>query len=568
MSANQGVTQLDGASEPAREAPRMNNRFRARCASALMHPATVTAVALLLLNDLVFKSVWPESWATGKLSDLAWVVFASPLLAFLLSFLVRRSTVGQRVAFIASYAALPLLYAAFNTFGPVHDLIIRGLSIASGGTSGSPLDVTDSLVIPFGLGIALWVWRRRIASAESLRMRLAVLTAGVAALASVATSESQPDFGMRDVGTSRDGAIHAGAWELGHFRSEDGGLSWRGGSVDSGQIEWGGESVDTPTGRYVIQGPDIVRFGSDGRSKLVFSTAYMQEEGNMWVQEHATSHLDARELTTAPRSIVYHEPSGNLIMAMGIQGVLVGTADGEWTRYAVGRYSPVDFSFLGKTGLLLSNGGFWAVCLALSLSMTGIALMVSRYRREDLPLLSAVAVATLSLLIVLPIVLGVTGLEEVLGQVLLIGLALSPLIVFALIGGAIVLGFMPRESRVRKSLGLGMGIPSLLASGGLLLIFGGSQDHPGGFYGEFNSDLEVTAVIAFTLGIAVVVMSWPQLRYWPPVIAAFLGMVLLVGLAFMLWLHLGVSLALTQASAVALVALAGLVLVGHARRKQ
>ena len=356
MSANQGVTQLDGASEPAREAPRMDNRFRARCASALMHPATVTAVALLLLNDLVFKSVWPGSWATGKLSDLAWVVFASPLLAFLLSFLVRRSTVGQRVAFIASYAALPLLYAAFNTFGPAHDLIIRGLSIASGGTSGSPLDVTDSLVIPFGLGIALWVWRRRIASTESLRMRLAVLTAGVAALASVATSESQPDFGMRDVGTSRDGAIHAGAWELGHFRSEDGGLSWRGGSVDSGQIEWGGESVDTPTGRYVIQGPDIVRFGSDGRSKLVFSTAYMQEEGNVWVQEHATSHLDARELTTAPRSIVYHEPSGNLIMAMGIQGVLVGTADGEWTRYAVGRYSPVDFSFLGKTGLLLSNG--------------------------------------------------------------------------------------------------------------------------------------------------------------------------------------------------------------------
>ena len=96
MSANQGVTQLDGASEPAREAPRMDNRFRARCASALMHPATVTAVALLLLNDLVFKSVWPGSWATGKLSDLAWVVFASPLLAFLLSFLVRRIRLGKR----------------------------------------------------------------------------------------------------------------------------------------------------------------------------------------------------------------------------------------------------------------------------------------------------------------------------------------------------------------------------------------------------------------------------------------------------------------------------------------
>ena len=66
---------------------------------------------------------------------------------------------------------LPLLYAAFNTFEPVHDAILRGLSIASGGTAGSPLDVTDSLVIPFGLGIALWVWQRGVASSESLRVR-------------------------------------------------------------------------------------------------------------------------------------------------------------------------------------------------------------------------------------------------------------------------------------------------------------------------------------------------------------------------------------------------------------
>ena len=189
---------MDGASEAAREGPRLTSSFRARCASAVMHPATVAAVALLLLNDVVFKSMWPGSWATGKLSDLAWVVFASPLLAFLLSFLVGRSSSGQRVAFITSYVALPLLYAAFNTFRPVHDPILGVLSIASGGTAGSPLDVTDSLVIPFGLGIALWVWRGRIPSADSLRMRCTLLVAGVATLASVATSEGHvPSSGVR-----------------------------------------------------------------------------------------------------------------------------------------------------------------------------------------------------------------------------------------------------------------------------------------------------------------------------------------------------------------------------------
>ncbi|ATB45032.1 hypothetical protein [Corallococcus macrosporus] len=38
--------------------------------SAMLHPVTVAAVALLILNDHVFKAQWP-SWWTGKLSDVA-----------------------------------------------------------------------------------------------------------------------------------------------------------------------------------------------------------------------------------------------------------------------------------------------------------------------------------------------------------------------------------------------------------------------------------------------------------------------------------------------------------------
>lgn len=38
--------------------------------SAMLHPAILVAVALLILNDHVFKAQWP-SWWTGKLSDVA-----------------------------------------------------------------------------------------------------------------------------------------------------------------------------------------------------------------------------------------------------------------------------------------------------------------------------------------------------------------------------------------------------------------------------------------------------------------------------------------------------------------
>ena len=139
----------------------MNTTFRQRCASALTHPATVGALAVLLVNDLALKALWSNPWTTGKLSDLAWVVFASPLLAFILSFPARGSRLAQRAGFIIAYIGLPALYAAFNTFEPLHNLIIHGLLTLSGASVGSPFDPTDSLVIPFALGIALWVWKRR-----------------------------------------------------------------------------------------------------------------------------------------------------------------------------------------------------------------------------------------------------------------------------------------------------------------------------------------------------------------------------------------------------------------------
>ena len=237
----------------------MNSGFGRRCEAALVHPATVAALVVLLLNDLVFKSVWPDSWVTGKLSDLAWVVFALPLLAFLLSLVVGKSAVGYRVAFIASYVGLPLLYAAYNTFEPVYYWIIRGLSVTSGGTAESPQDVTDSVVIPLGLVVALWVWRRfdvRDVRAERPRLRWAPLMAGVAAFASIATSSLGPDVGISQVGVADDGTVYADTSFEGVWLSHDGGMSWdkatTGGSNRAAGVR--AARVRTPRGGDTLSG--------------------------------------------------------------------------------------------------------------------------------------------------------------------------------------------------------------------------------------------------------------------------------------------------------------------------
>ena len=169
----------------ARHGTDANASFRERTAAALTHPATLGAVALFLLNDLVLKPAWPDAWLTGKLSDLAFVVFASPLLAFFLALAVRGSARGARVAFVTACVGLPLLYAVFNTFAGVHAPIVDALSLANGGSTQSPLDVTDSIVIPPAMALAVWVWRR---PTGALRARLVMVVAGVAALASIASS--------------------------------------------------------------------------------------------------------------------------------------------------------------------------------------------------------------------------------------------------------------------------------------------------------------------------------------------------------------------------------------------
>ena len=340
----------------------MFHDFRQRCNSALTHPLTIGAVFALLLNDLVFKSLWPDHWVTGKLSDLAWVVFASPLLAFLLSRLCPRNPLAERGTFAIAYLAFPLLYAAFNTFEPLHGWILRAFLPFTGGTAGSPLDPTDSLVIPFGLALALWIWKRPTVGLESVRARLCVFAAIVAGIATVATSVDEPSSTRWLVGISSDGAVIMEGASHEWYRTDDGGLSWtRWTNEGRVTVEWGGKEVNTPRGEYSIQGASVVLIDPTGRTQEVYSTGYLQDESNVWAQRYDTKRLrsdltgmyqDTEDFVAdGPINIVYDERTGNLVVAMGLQGALVGAPGERWERVAVGRFTPTDFSFPGKSAL-------------------------------------------------------------------------------------------------------------------------------------------------------------------------------------------------------------------------
>ena len=542
--------------------------FRRRCEAALTHPSTLFALAALLVNDLILKALFPGAWAMGKLSDLAWMAFAPPLLAFLLSFIVPKSAAGRRAALAIAYGGLPILYAAFNTFAPVHDAIIRALLIgAESGAVGSPMDATDSLVIPFGLALAIWAWRRSAESAGGgTRWRFGLLVAGIAAFASVASSVAERAEGISNLSATEDGTLIATSRpNLRVYTSDDGGMSWA--RDDSGAYDIyrdslvyaSSQSAETPRGEYSITGSGVERVGEGGGRELVYSTRHLRGDANRWVQENATRGRGYRLLATRPNSIIYHAESGNVIAAMGIQGAVVGTPDERWRPVAVGRYSPVDFSLSGKTRALMGQAwGVGAVALALSLSAMTVAALASAYDRyaneKDIGFVGATAF--FCLLAFGALMVGALN-SDVSGVYMIVSLA------------AILTSWIAANRAASKpDDGAGWRFAALSCAATLTLAamtlfsFGFSDN---------NTDfLSVTvAVTAFAAFAALI----PPLAYygrfiarrWMPFALAFLGMNALIILSFALWLTLNLGLIATQVAIAILVGLAAVVLVRHVR---
>ena len=106
----------------------------------LLHPISLLAIATLVINDQVLKARWP-SWWTGKLSDLAGMMFFPLVLAAV--FRHRRACiVVTMVAFALIKTWAPATAACEHVLGWFLDpvVIVR--------------DATDLIALPF----ALWGW--------------------------------------------------------------------------------------------------------------------------------------------------------------------------------------------------------------------------------------------------------------------------------------------------------------------------------------------------------------------------------------------------------------------------
>ena len=330
----------------------------------------------------------------------------------------------------------------------------------------------------------------------------------VAAIATVATSPSPLVEGVTNVQSDEDGitraTMHKGFSGYNTYESADGGLTWA--ADDSFYSNEPSKSARTPSGDYyAIVGTDIVRTREGGR-EVVYSAAYLSESPNTWLRIRETREQGRRELTFAPRAIAYDDASGNVIAAMGMQGVVVIAPDGAWRAVAVGPFEPTDFSLVSKLRGLGDSLFLWlAFALAVSFASLGFAPALLARRR---------------------------GTSEYKRAFFLMAVPAS-LCVFYIV----VAGLYPTETIPGHSFSI--------------------PDTPD----FWNLPVGLIALVVAFAGIAANRPSWRQALAGA---ASVVGMLLLVLLAFVLWLQVNLSLGYADLFALLFVGLAALALFSYA----
>ena len=197
---------------------------------------------------------------------------------------------------------------------------------------------------PSGYGAGR-LWRRR-AYVHALR----IWRRSPPLLTSVATSYDI-EWGVSNVGRIASGTIGANTFE-GFYESMDAGLTWAKTGEDFVPLETRQLmelGVKEPSGIFSGGNIRITNYEVLSSGKEVYSFEYLQSGGNRWMQALDKRDVKDRAIATRPLDIFYDGRSGNLILAMGLQGVVVVAPDGTTTRVAVGPHSPTDFSFWSKT---------------------------------------------------------------------------------------------------------------------------------------------------------------------------------------------------------------------------
>jgi hypothetical protein len=183
---------------------------------------------------------------------------------------------------------------------------------------------------------------------------------GLAALLVMADAAA-PDLGIHCLTVDNQGMVADGGYGA-RFTSKDGGLTWK-------DVSPSNASFDYENCSSALKGPAIIDQPDHKMQYRIdpdVSVERSQDGGSTWMKETSLQTLNQREkayvektrsgplvFSSRPLAAQFDPGSGNLVLAMGYDGVLVRKSDGTWTQEAVGGYVPRTLERDGLGGVLV-----------------------------------------------------------------------------------------------------------------------------------------------------------------------------------------------------------------------
>ncbi|MFI9558938.1 hypothetical protein [Nonomuraea endophytica] len=287
----------------------------------LCHPATLAAALVLLINDHVLKAAWP-GLVTGKLSDVAGLVVAAPLVSLLFA----------RRADLAATVLTAVVFTLVKTTGAGAELASAAWTLVAG-PSRVLADPTDLLALP-ALGLAWWIRKH-----EAPRRWSAVVGVPLAVLAVGATGPAGGPPAAQNVYLDGGHIVITGRWTFGTV-SSDGGRTWR--------AVTGNGTAPKPRNlapRTSVCGAEFCYRIVAGRLKVERSADGERTWTSAWeVSPGRTEWLKRGHVGDGrpkdPRSLalaLQERPDGHVVVvANGRDGIVVRDTGGTWRRYGYG----------------------------------------------------------------------------------------------------------------------------------------------------------------------------------------------------------------------------------------
>ncbi|MFD0735499.1 hypothetical protein [Planotetraspora mira] len=290
----------------------------------LGHPLTVIAVVVLLLNDHLFKALWPGP-VTGKLSDFAGLIVAPPLL----NLLIRR----PRVSILLTGAAFTLVKTT-----AVGAVLASEAWTLVWGPSRVLADPTDLIALP-ALYAAWWTWNRPGARAVRLARAAVLIPVTVLAVAATGAADIFRPYSAYAVDVV-DGMIVVstrGGSSMGppatNFASSDGGNSWSSWAVPVPSLPRTSACVpDQPDRCYRIV-PDRLKVEESRNGRWVTAWEISPSGQDRLTRAHATKFPEDTE-AVASLGIAIQKFSGGyvVVVANGADGIALRDTAGAWRR--------------------------------------------------------------------------------------------------------------------------------------------------------------------------------------------------------------------------------------------